>query len=164
MDTGNRMSRASRRDCWRRIYPRYQQASRREEERILDEFCANCSYHRKHAIRLLNRLLPRGESGAPTASTASNLWVANALDYEGCLGGGRLSALQCELKPWFKDENEVRRNRINRIEELVRSRLFRKGREPHAEGLKTLKSLFQGKHSCLHRPRRYLSPTLTHVR
>jgi len=40
MDTGNRMSRASRRDYLRRIYPRYQKASGPEKERILDEFYA----------------------------------------------------------------------------------------------------------------------------
>ena len=51
MDTGNRMSRASRKDYLQRIYPRYQKARGSEKERILDEFCANCSYHRKHAIR-----------------------------------------------------------------------------------------------------------------
>ena len=42
----------------RRIYSRYQEASRPEKEGILDEFCVNCAYHRKHAIRLLNRPLP----------------------------------------------------------------------------------------------------------
>jgi hypothetical protein len=54
MDTGNLMSRTSRRDYWQRIYPRYQEASGPEKRHILDEFCANCGYHRKHAIRLLN--------------------------------------------------------------------------------------------------------------
>jgi hypothetical protein len=62
MDTGNRMSRASRRDYLQRIYPRYQKASRPEKEVILDEFCANCSYHRKHAIRLLNRPRPAAKA------------------------------------------------------------------------------------------------------
>jgi hypothetical protein len=58
MDTGNRMSRASKKDYLQRIYPRYQKAGRPEKQAILDEFCANCSYHRKHAIRLLNRPRP----------------------------------------------------------------------------------------------------------
>ena len=58
METDNRMSRASRRDYLQRIYPRYQKARRPERQRILDEFCVNCNYHRKHAIRLLNRPLP----------------------------------------------------------------------------------------------------------
>ena len=54
MDTGNPMSRSLRREYWKRIYPRYQKAEATEKERVLDEFCANCGYHRKHAIRLLN--------------------------------------------------------------------------------------------------------------
>jgi hypothetical protein len=58
METGNRMSRRSRRDYLQSIYARYQKADRREKQRILDEFCANCRYHRKHAIRLLNHALP----------------------------------------------------------------------------------------------------------
>ena len=37
------------------IYLRYQQASLKEKTMILNEFCLNCGYHRKHAIRLLNR-------------------------------------------------------------------------------------------------------------
>jgi hypothetical protein len=60
--SGNRMSQASRRDYLQRIYPCYQKASRTERQRILDEFCANCSYHRKHAIRLLNHPLPQAKA------------------------------------------------------------------------------------------------------
>ena len=36
------------------IYLRYKRASRKEKSMILNEFCKNCSYHRKHAIRTLN--------------------------------------------------------------------------------------------------------------
>src|SRR5512139_4064894 len=36
------------------IYLRYKKASLREKTMILNEFCLNCGYHRKHAIRLLN--------------------------------------------------------------------------------------------------------------
>jgi transposase InsO family protein len=38
-----------------RIYERYQRAGREHKSRILDEFCAVCGYHRKAALRLLNR-------------------------------------------------------------------------------------------------------------
>src|ERR1700737_1824329 len=90
MDTGNRMSRTSRRDYLQRIYPRYQKARRAEKQRILDEFCANCSYHRKHAIRLLNHPLG-GETEAPAATPRSNLRSGHAVGFEGGLGGSRLS-------------------------------------------------------------------------
>lgn len=36
------------------IYVRYKRAKRKEKSVILDEFCLNCDYHRKHAIRVLN--------------------------------------------------------------------------------------------------------------
>ena len=62
METGNLMSQSSKREYLKRIYPRYQKADVAAKQRILDEFCANCSYHRKHAIRLLNGL-PPAESG-----------------------------------------------------------------------------------------------------
>jgi hypothetical protein len=37
------------------ILPRYQKANRLEKKQILDEFCQVCAYHRKHALRLLNK-------------------------------------------------------------------------------------------------------------
>ncbi len=36
------------------IHLRYKKASKKEKSIILTEFCLNCNYHRKHAIRLLN--------------------------------------------------------------------------------------------------------------
>jgi hypothetical protein len=109
MDTGNSMSRTSRRDYWQRIYPRYQKASRREKERILDEFCANCSYHRKHAIRLLNGPLPsatpsrkrrrrRGAIYGPQVlSVLKAVW--EAADYPWSV---RLKALLPVWMPWIR--------------------------------------------------------------
>jgi len=45
----------SKREYLEQIRNRYQRAGRRYKTQILYEFCANCGYHRKHAIRLLNR-------------------------------------------------------------------------------------------------------------
>ena len=39
-------------ECLDSIYLRYKRASRKEKTLILNEFCATCGYHRKHAIRL----------------------------------------------------------------------------------------------------------------
>ena len=107
MDTGNRRSQASRKDYLQRIDPRYQKASRPERQRILDEFCANCSYHRKHAIRLLNRPLPaaktaprrraRGRTyGAQVIAVLKAVW--EAADYPWSV---RLKALLAEWMPWI---------------------------------------------------------------
>jgi len=53
------MSLSAKREALARIHGRYQRAGRLHKSRILDEFCATCGYHRKAALRLLNRPLPR---------------------------------------------------------------------------------------------------------
>lgn len=52
------MSLSAKREALARIHGRYQRAGRPHQTRILDEFCATCGYHRKAALRLLNRRLP----------------------------------------------------------------------------------------------------------
>ncbi len=47
------MSPRSKKEYVEAIFLRYKKASRKERSIILDEFCATCRYHRKHAIRLL---------------------------------------------------------------------------------------------------------------
>jgi len=51
------MSLSAKRECLARIHGRYQRAGRPHKVRILSEFCALCGYHRKSALRLLNRPL-----------------------------------------------------------------------------------------------------------
>jgi transposase InsO family protein len=59
------MSRQGRWEYLKAIYPRYQQASRLEKQRILDEFCRVTRYHRKSALRLLNGPVPDRRPPAP---------------------------------------------------------------------------------------------------
>jgi hypothetical protein len=47
------MSPRSRREYIEALYVRYKQADKTQKGLILDEFCATCGHHRKHAIRLL---------------------------------------------------------------------------------------------------------------
>ena len=56
------MSLSAKREALARIHGRYQRAGRSHKTRILDEFCATCGYHRKAALRLLNRPLPTAPS------------------------------------------------------------------------------------------------------
>jgi transposase InsO family protein len=44
----------TRREYLRTIHPRYHKADRQQRRLILDEFCSNCGYNRKYAIRVLN--------------------------------------------------------------------------------------------------------------
>ena len=80
-------------------------ASALEKQRILDEFCANCGYHRKHAIRLLNGAPPaakpvgergrRGRTyGARVISISKEVW--EAADYP---WSARLKALLPDWMP-----------------------------------------------------------------
>ena len=52
------LSLSAKREALACIHGRYQRAGRPHKTRILDEFCATCGYHRKAALRLLNRALP----------------------------------------------------------------------------------------------------------
>ena len=53
------MSLSAKREYLARIHGRYQRAGRPHKRRILEEFCATCGYHRKSALRLINRPLRR---------------------------------------------------------------------------------------------------------
>jgi hypothetical protein len=107
METGYRMKQSSRKDYWQKIHMRYQQASRSDRRRILDEFCANCGYHRKYAIRLLNgpppgpvrsRRRQRGVHYGPhLISILKAVW--EAADYPWSV---RLKALLPEWMPWIR--------------------------------------------------------------
>jgi transposase InsO family protein len=47
------------------VHARYGRGDRRTKQKMLDEFCANTGYHRKHALRLLNGPPPSGERRRP---------------------------------------------------------------------------------------------------
>src|SRR3989338_8715777 len=49
------MSPGAKMECLESVYLRYKRASRKDKTLILNEFCATCGYHRKHAIRLFKR-------------------------------------------------------------------------------------------------------------
>jgi hypothetical protein len=53
------MSLAAKKEYLANIHSRYQRGGRQHKSKILDEFCAVCAYHRKFALRLLNRPLHR---------------------------------------------------------------------------------------------------------
>src|SRR5688572_25096898 len=55
------MSLSAKREYLARIHGRYQRGGRKHKSRILDEFCLNCGYHRKAALRLLRRPLGSGK-------------------------------------------------------------------------------------------------------
>jgi hypothetical protein len=48
------MGRQSIWEYFRTVYARYRRAARGTKQDMLDKFCANTRYHRKHALGLLN--------------------------------------------------------------------------------------------------------------
>jgi hypothetical protein len=62
------MVQQSKREYLAAIWKRYAGAGRRYKQKILDEFCEVCGFHRKHAIRLLNRrkAVPKRRPGRPS--------------------------------------------------------------------------------------------------
>jgi hypothetical protein len=110
MDGGYTMKASSRRDYLRRIHLRYRHASFAEKRRILDEFCANCEYHRKYAIRLLNGPPPESRPARvprrhPRRATYGPLLLSilravwEAADYPWSV---RLKALLPDWMPWIR--------------------------------------------------------------
>ena len=93
----------------RAIYPRYRKADRRQRQIILDEFCSNCGYNRKYAIRLLNDLPPRrrpcgsqrrrgpARYGSQTLSVLVAVW-----ERAGYPWSRRLKALLPLWMPWIR--------------------------------------------------------------
>ena len=101
------MSGRSKWEYLRKIYPRYQGATAVLKRRILDEFCSNCGYHRKHAIRLLNGALPAERKrrhrprcrsyGSRPISVLSAIWEASGYPWS-----VRLKALLPLWMPWAR--------------------------------------------------------------
>ena len=90
----------------RAIYERYRKAGRKAKQAILNEFCANTGYHRKYAIRLLNRPRPekpparrrRGLSYGPeTLRVLTAVWAAAGYPWS-----VRLRALLPQWMPWMR--------------------------------------------------------------
>jgi len=109
METGYRMKTTSRRDYLQKIYQRYRRAGKDQKQHILDEFCTNCGYNRKYAIRLLNGGPPEAKPekpprrrrkvsyGAQVISILQAVW--EAADYPWSV---RLKALLPLWMPWIR--------------------------------------------------------------
>jgi len=82
------MSPRSKKEYLEAVFPRYKQAkTKKQRTKILDEFCAVCGYHRKHAIRLLSQFkrfvkpkpLKRGKpsvySQPPILQALERIWL-----------------------------------------------------------------------------------------
>jgi hypothetical protein len=104
-----------RREYLRAIHRRYQSASREAKGAILNEFCANAGYHRKHAIGLLNGPPPEpgaAQARAPRRRLTYNretLRVLTAVwEAAGYPWSLRLRALLPRWLPWIRQRFRLR--------------------------------------------------------
>jgi len=102
------MSKKSKREYLKTIYPRYHNASKELKKQILDEFCQVCGYHRKYAIRLLNGPPPH----KPRESQRSRIQIYGPLviavlmaiwEAAGYPCSTRLKALLALWLPWLRE-------------------------------------------------------------
>ena len=114
------MGRQSKWEYLRAVHARYGRGDRRTKQKMLDEFCANTGYHRKHALRLLNgpppgggRPRPAHAARRPTYSQAlvsvlKAIWKAAGYPWS-----VRLNALIPLWMPWVRKHFRLRINDQN---------------------------------------------------
>jgi hypothetical protein len=123
------MSLKSRREYLERIRGRYERAGREHKSKILDEFCANCGYHRKHSLRLLNskagqlkkRAGPKPMYGEALESLKA-IWLASD---QPC--SKRLKAVLAEWLPYYPASLQVK-DQLLQISPATMDRLLRPAR------------------------------------
>ena len=106
------MSRQGRWEYLKAIHPRYQQATRAEKQRILDEFCQVTRYHRKSALRLLNgpppaRTPPTPRRRSPMYGTRVIQVLAAIWRAAGYPWSLRLKALLPLWLPWARQRFRI---------------------------------------------------------
>ena len=134
------MSLSAKRESLARIHGRYQRAGRPHRTRILNEFCATCGYHRKAALRLLNRPLritpPKRPGPKLLYEPAAVLPVLKAL----WLASDQLCSklLQAALPEWLEPHErrtaplpEAFRKQLLKISPAPIDRLLRPSRVQH---------------------------------
>lgn len=75
------MSQGSKRELLATIRPRYRKASKKEKQKILDEFVAVTGYHRKYAIRVMNSAEHKKHLKKPGPRRIYQGEVVTALEY-----------------------------------------------------------------------------------
>jgi hypothetical protein len=131
------MSLQSRREYLQKIRGRYQRAGRLHKTQILNEFTLNCSYHRKHAVRLLTKPPRARRPSGPPRQYGSEA-VALLKEYWLCceqMCSKRLKEAAPDWLPFFQSTMAVREEvmamspaTMDRLLKSSRVRLGRKRR------------------------------------
>ena len=131
------------------IRSRYQNSTRKEKSKILDEFCAVNSYNRKHAIRILNSVVrPRLRKPGPVSKynrvdvlkSLKELWQ---MMNEIC--SKKMTVAFADWLPFYECRDDVKVLLLKMSSSTI-DRLLRSYRSPLVKGLSTTKkSYFKNK-------------------
>jgi hypothetical protein len=122
------------------IRSRYLKACRAGKTRILEEFCQVCGFHRKHAIRLLNRKVggPKRKPGRPSAYGEAELKVLEYIWLRAnrpC--GKRFKPVVVNWLPWYEQEQGFidgkTRKHLQTISTRTLDRLMKPVRQRHGQ-------------------------------
>jgi hypothetical protein len=127
----------SKREYWAAILGRYRRAGRKFKQKILDEFCSICGYHRKHAIRLLRRRGvvrqegrgAKGQYGPEVVDVLKDLWLASDR-----LCSKRLKAEIPVGLPFYRPKHELPKevcDRLLRVSPATLDRLLKPVRKQY---------------------------------
>lgn len=139
----------SKKEYLEEIRPRYEVASKKEKSKILSEFCAICSYHHKHAIRLLRRkkTKPKNKPGKRAVydprvllKPLKTIWLVSDQ-----MCSRKLKVALPIWLPFYEQEHGV-------LDKKVREQLLSISRSTIDRMLKPIKVGFKGKGLCSTRP------------
>ena len=141
------MSLSAKRESLARLHGRYQRAGRPYRSRLLDEFCATCGYHRKAALRLLNRPLPSAPPKRPGPKRTSDPATVRPVLKAVWLASDQLCSklLRAALPEWLEHHArrgaplpEALKKKLLKISPAQIDRLLRPARVAHPKkGLST---------------------------
>ena len=146
------MSPFSKKEYFLSVYKRYHKSARREKCFILDEFCQNCAYNRKYAIRKLNKRLlrrpkklgrhgPKPKYNRPELKNClQEIWLAANLPCS-----KRLKAILPVWIPCYQVEFEI-------IKPEVLKLLFQISASSIDRHLKLIRHKYRGKGRCTTKP------------
>lgn len=128
----------SKREYLARIKDRYRHANREGKTRILDEFCAVCGHHRKHAIRLLNsdgRRRKKKPGRARQYGRADIRILEDIWKNSGCPCSSRMVGMIRLWLPWYEkrhgDLDVATRQKIESVRPRTLDRLLLPVRRRH---------------------------------
>jgi hypothetical protein len=116
------ISKQTKAELLQALRARYQQATKAEKTRVLDEFVAVAGCHRKHAIRLLTGIPAAARSAGPVARRTYDEAVRQALiilwEAADCICGKRLKAILPGLLAALEQHGQMA------LDAVVRQRLL----------------------------------------